>query len=289
MMMSRKTSLRLTVAALVLLPLWLTLSSQSDAQSLDAQQHALDCMIEPATIAMIGSADEGILEDIQVERGDHVKKGQVLARLESSRETLAVELARLEAEQDVDVRSREARLGYLREEAERAEKLFERRIVSDQALDEAMVEKEISALDVESATLRRKVAQVELALAEANLARRTVRSPIDGIVTEVSKAAGEYIHEQAPLLSLARIDELNVEVFVPVRRYGEIALNQKAVVEPVQPIGGRYEAVVSVVDRVFDAASGTFGVRLKLDNRDEVLPAGIRCSVLFLQDAAALD
>lgn len=289
MMMSKRSSLRLTVAALALVPLWLALSSQGTAQTLDAGQQALDCTIEPTTMAMIGSADEGILEDIQVERGDHVKKGQVLARLEASRETLAVELARLEAEQDVDVRSRAARLAFLRGEAERTEKLFQRRIVSDQARDEAMVEKEISALDVESATLRRRVAQVELALAEANLERRTIRSPIDGIVTEVSKAAGEYIHEQAPLLSLARIDELNVEVFVPVRRYGEIALNQKAVVEPVQPIGGRYEAVVSVVDRVFDAASGTFGVRLKLDNADEALPAGIRCSVLFLQDAAALD
>ena len=289
MMMSKRSSLRLTVAALALVSLWLTLSSQGTAQTLDAGHQALDCTIEPTTMAMIGSADEGILEDIQVERGDHVKKGQVLARLESSRETLAVELARLEAEQDVDVRSRAARLAFLRGEAERTEKLFQRRIVSDQARDEAMVEKEISALDVESATLRRRVAQVELALAEANLERRTIRSPIDGIVIEVSKAAGEYIHEQAPLLSLARIDELNVEVFVPVRRYGEISLNQKAVVEPVQPIGGRYEAVVSVVDRVFDAASGTFGVRLKLDNADEALPAGIRCSVLFLQDAAALD
>lgn len=289
MMMSKRSSLRLTVAALALVPLWLALSSQGTAQTLDAGHQALDCTIEPTTMAMIGSADEGILEDIQVERGDHVKKGQVLARLESSRETLAVELARLEAEQDVDVRSRAARLAFLRGEAERTEKLFQRRIVSDQARDEAMVEEEISALEVESATLRRRVAQVELALAEANLERRTIRSPIDGIVTEISKAAGEYIHEQAPLLSLARIDELNVEVFVPVRRYGEIALNQKAIVEPVQPIGGRYEAVVSVVDRVFDAASGTFGVRLKLDNRDEALPAGIRCSVLFLQDAAALD
>ncbi len=289
MIMSKKTSLRLGVAGLALLPLWLTLSSPGGAQSLDEQQQALDCTIEPTTIAQIGSADEGILEEIQVTRGDHVIKGQVLARLESSLETLAVDLARIEAEQDVDVRSREARRAYLREEAERAEKLFQRRIVSDQARDEAMVEEEISALDVESATLRRKVAKVELALAEANLERRTIRSPIDGIVTEVSKAAGEYIHEQAPLLSLARIDELNVEVFVPVRRYGEITLNQKAIVEPVQPIGGRYEAVVSVVDRVFDAASGTFGVRLKLDNSDEALPAGIRCSVLFLQDAAALD
>ncbi len=266
--------------------LWLTPAFVVSAQTLEPANRALDCMIEPKTIAEIGSADEGIIEEILIERGDRVSEGQILARLESSRETLAVELARLEAEQDVEVRSRRARVDYLRGEAQRAEKLFQKRIVSNQALDEAMVEQEISLLDLESAGLRRKVATVELALAEANLERRTIKSPIDGIVTEVSKAPGEYIHEQSPLLILARIDVLNVEVFVPVPRYGDITLDQTAIVEPVAPIGGRYEAVVDVVDRVFDAASGTFGVRLRLDNPDGHLPGGIRCSVRFAQPAA---
>jgi hypothetical protein len=39
--------------------------------------------------------------------------------------------------------------------------------------------------------------------------------------------------------------------------------------------------VVKVVDRVIDAASGTFGVRLELPNRNGKVPAGIRCRVRF--------
>jgi len=46
-------------------------------------------------------------------------------------------------------------------------------------------------------------------------------------------------------------------------------------------IGGTYAATVTVVDRVLDAASGTFGVRLTLPNPDLQLPAGIRCKVRF--------
>jgi membrane fusion protein (multidrug efflux system) len=48
-----------------------------------------------------------------------------------------------------------------------------------------------------------------------------------------------------------------------------------------EPVGSEREGVVSVVDRVIDAASGTFGVRLELPNPNYELPAGLRCRVRF--------
>jgi hypothetical protein len=47
------------------------------------------------------------------------------------------------------------------------------------------------------------------------------------------------------------------------------------------PVGGVYKAVVTVVDQVFDAASGTIGVRLELPNPDYAIPAGLKCQVRF--------
>lgn len=84
------------------------------------------------------------------------------------------------------------------------------------------------------------------------------------------------------MLTVARIDELNVEVYLPLAQYGEVAIGQTAIVEPAEPIGGAYSATVIVVDRVLDAASATFGVRLRLPNLDRSLPAGVRCTVGFL-------
>jgi hypothetical protein len=52
-------------------------------------------------------------------------------------------------------------------------------------------------------------------------------------------------------------------------------------VKPDSAIGGTYAATVTVVDEVFDAASGTFGVRLKLPNPELRLPAGVRCRISF--------
>lgn len=249
--------------------------------AVSATENTFDCTIEPSRVAQIGSPAEGIIDVVKVDRGDLVTRGQVLAVLESRTEELAVELARIKAKEDVEVRTTQARLGFQRAEKARAKALFDKQILSDKLLDEARVQEQIARLDVESSSLRHALAKVEYEVAQAQLARRTLRSSISGVVTEVSKMPGEHIHEQVPLLTVAKIDELHVEVYLPVAAYRLVAVGHQARVQPVEPIGGSYPARVTVVDRVFDAASGTFGVRLELPNPEARLPAGIRCTVVF--------
>ena len=55
----------------------------------------------------------------------------------------------------------------------------------------------------------------------------------------------------------------------------------EAEVHPAEPIGGVHRAKVIAVDKVFDSASDTFGVRLELPNPGAVMPAGINCDVTF--------
>jgi hypothetical protein len=50
---------------------------------------------------------------------------------------------------------------------------------------------------------------------------------------------------------------------------------------PERPVGGSYQARVEVVDQMFDAASGTFGVRLTLPNPQRRIPAGLKCKARF--------
>ena len=94
-------------------------------------------------------------------------------------------------------------------------------------------------------------------------------------------APGEFVHEQAPLVTLAALDPLFVEVFVPVVHFGTITKGMSAEVTPEDPIGGTYTAQVTVIDHVFDAASRSFGVRLELANPEMRLPGGLRCRVQF--------
>lgn len=281
-----KQGLRVFLSSSLVIVTLVLSSTIGFASGLDGAE--FDCTIEPRKTAQIGSFDDGILERVPVERGDTVTVGQVLAVIESSTETLAAELARIQVESDVDIRSREARHVFQKRQTERAKKLLVTNLVSNQEVDDARIAENLALLEVESAVVRQASARVQLALAEDRLARRSIKSPINGIVTEVKMSPGEYVHEQTPLMVLADIEELNVEVYLPVTRYGEISINQNATVMPVEPIGGKYNAVVKVVDKVFDAASSTFGVRLLLDNPDRKLPAGIRCKVNFISPEQAV-
>jgi hypothetical protein len=63
-----------------------------------------------------------------------------------------------------------------------------------------------------------------------------------------------------------------------------VDVGMQAEVMPESPVGGVYEARVTVVDRVIDAASGMFGVRLELPNPSYHLPAGLKCQVHFRRE-----
>ena len=164
--------------------------------------------------------------------------------------------------------------------------LFQKQVASTAARERAQTEELLADYELKKAEFEKGLAKVELKRAEAILAQRTIISPMAGIVTERMLSPGSFIYEQATLLTLAQIDPLNVEVYVPISAYGSIRKGMLGDVSPVEPVGGVYRAKVTIVDVVFDAASGTFGVRLELPNPEQQIPAGLICSVRFLPGAS---
>jgi RND family efflux transporter MFP subunit len=182
---------------------------------------------------------------------------------------------------DAPVGSAELRAEHAARRAGRLARLRSSNAVSEREYDEAATEARVAALSLRDAQMNLEAARAELLRAEEQVAQRRILSPLDGIVVERHLAAGEYLHEQAQLLTLAQIDPIHVEVYLPVSFFGQVARGDQATVLPEEPVGGAHAAHVQVVDRVMDAASGTFGVRLLLPNPDLVLPAGLRCRVRF--------
>jgi hypothetical protein len=84
-----------------------------------------------------------------------------------------------------------------------------------------------------------------------------------------------------PILKIADIDVLHVEVVLPVEAYGMVKPGSQVDVAPEVAGSGKHVATVKTVDRILDAASGTFGVRLELPNKSHKLPAGVKCKALF--------
>ena len=203
----------------------------------------------------VSSQMPGIVDVILVERGDIVKKGQILTRLKFGVEKASVDLAH-------------ARVEFGRRKLIRNEELYQKQLLSIHEKDE--METEL------------KIMELQLQEAQEKLELRIIRSPIDGVVVERFLSPGEYTGEET-IMKIVRVDPLYIEVIIPVEQFGTITKGMKAHVKPESPVGGNYTAEVIVVDSVIDAASGTFGVRLKLPNKSFNLPPGLKCEVFFLK------
>jgi RND family efflux transporter MFP subunit len=236
----------------------------------------LDCLVEPWRDVTVSAAIEGVVEEVLVDRGDRVEKNQVVARLESSVEKATVEMAKARYESKGKLRSSEAQLKFADRALQRQLSLEERDVVSQGEMDEVRSVKDIAEAELQLAREETQVARHELERTRAVLERRTIRSPVEGVVVKRILSSGEYA-DPPQVLRLAQIDPLRVEVFAPLAYFGKIELGMSARIRLEEPVGGEHEAKVVVVDPVIDAASGTFGVRLELPNPSYALPAGLKC------------
>jgi RND family efflux transporter MFP subunit len=245
-----------------------------------AENFEFDGLIEPHMTVKVGSGVAGTLATVNVERGDMIKKGQVLATLESGVERATMELARARAKMEASIKSKQALTAYSERKQQRLEELFKKEVLPFDKMDEAKINRILAELELQEAMENKHLAEMELKRATEVVKRMTIVSPVKGVVVERFLSPGEYIETQH-ILELAQLDPLNVEVILPVDMFGSIKLGMEAEVKPEAPLNDSYRAKVTIVDRVVDAASGTFGVRLEIPNPKYNIPPGLKCKIIF--------
>ncbi|MGB5254614.1 MAG: efflux RND transporter periplasmic adaptor subunit [Sedimenticolaceae bacterium] len=251
------------------------------APAQDIGLEPLDCVISPSVVADLGSGVPGIVNMVRVDRSDMVEAGDVVAELESSVEAAALELAQARAEMDAEVNLRRVNAAFGKRQKRRTQDLFQRKAISTNDMDERDTEARLAAIQLRQALDTQRLAKLERERSVSVLNRRTIKSPITGVVMERFKTIGEYVEDQ-PVVRIAQLDPLHVEVFVPVEHLGKIRPGMQAEVWTEAVTDSSWKASVSRVDRVADVASGTYGVRLELPNPDYSVPAGLRCQLKFI-------
>lgn len=240
-----------------------------------------DCVVEPHLTVELSTSANGIVEAVLVDRGDKVRSGQVLVKLESGVEQSTVEQARLRTNQMTEIDLAKTQLEFARKKRDRTMQLFQDRAVSEFNRDEAELEVRTAELEVERATENRDRALLDLDRAEEVLKLRTILSPIDGVVVDRLVSKGEAIGEpQKVLMNLVQIDPLNVELIVPASEFGKLEVGMPLTVTLGYPVEGAYRAEITIIDPIIDVASGTFGVRATLPNKDLKIPAGLNCTAV---------
>jgi RND family efflux transporter MFP subunit len=270
---------KVAIAAPILAALLIATASAADPSAVLDKPH--DCIIEPLIATELGSPATGILEELLVDRGDRVTKGMVVARLRSDLEQASLNLTKARAESTVIIELGRERVSLLKKEAARVSELHSKQIAATAQFDKTLSELQQAILQLRQAETDQEFAVLEMRRAAALLAQRTIVSPIDGYVIKRIMAPGENVFEQAKIMKIAQIDPLHVEVHLPIAAFPMIKEGMKAEIRPSQPAGTVHIATVSVIDKVLDAASDTFGVRLILANSTHEMPAGVNCTATF--------
>lgn len=249
-----------------------------------AQAHEpaqLNCRIEPSVIVEMSSAVEGVISEVMVDKNDKVTQGQAVARLDASLEKATADLRQAQAELNSDVEAQQLALQFSKRTLERVNNLYAKKAASSAELDKATTEHSIAVQQLQQALDRKRQASLEYKRALADLQRRTLISPIDGVVIARHKEPGEHI-DFDPVLKLAQLDPLKVEVYAPANLYGMIKMGMIATVTPeLGSTNATYKAEVILVDQVIDGPSNTFGIRLSFANPGNKLPSGLKCRVSF--------
>ena len=244
------------------------------------------CLIEPFQRVELRSSVEARIDLIHVDRGSEVKRGQVLVELDSAADKAALEGARYRAVMEGQIKTAESRLAGAQQKFRRRDEMVAEKFIAAQDRDDSLAEMRVAEASLVEAQDSRRLAALEERRLQEMLEQRRIRSPFNGVVTERLQHVGEIaqVGESArAILRLAQTSPLRVEVVLPLTMHGQLRPGMKAEVQAEPPLSGRYQATVSVVDRVVDSASGTFGVRLELPNPRGEVPAGVKCRVRFTQ------
>lgn len=205
-----------------------------------------------AQYVTLTSLVSGQIIELPAASGDRVEVGTVIARLDAENETLALERAKLTA-------------ADLRTKAERARALFEKRSTTATAVETAEVDANAAELAVREAQL--------------NLDRRTIRSPIEGLVGIVTANVGDFVTNQSPIVTIDDRSRIIIEFFVPERFATAIKIGAPISAVSVARPGEQFSGEVSAIDNRVDVTSRTLQVRAEIANDDDQLRAGMAFKV----------
>jgi RND family efflux transporter MFP subunit len=244
----------------------------------------IECLTEPTQIVDISSPVVGLLEKVNVQRGDKVRKGEIIANLESTAETASVALALYKSQITAPSITAENKIKFAKRKYERRRNMEEKDFMSGQERDEAEAEMKLAEGELKLAQENKAVAGLEWRQQSRLLNLRTIRSPFDGVVVDQSLFPGEVVEpggQKKSILKLAQLNPLRIYVILPMSAFGKVTHGMKVDVHPESPIGGHFIGKLTIIDRVVNAASGTFGVFLEVANPSLNIPAGVKCKADF--------
>src|SRR5690625_93290 len=150
----------------------------------------------------------GTLTQVLIEEGDHVKKGQVLARLEDSAQKSRLNAARAEAEAAAaQTRQTRVQLAQARRDMQRQDKLAAQGLVAKEQAEQARTKAANLEAQLNAQRKQAKAARAQVHVAQVNYDYTVVRAPFSGVITQKTAQVGEIIAPAAARSEERRVGE----------------------------------------------------------------------------------
>ena len=250
--------------------------------------------IQPKVYVNISSQVPGQIVELRVKEGDKVAKGEILLQLdpEQYRSTVTrleanLRMARINLEREkTALKTHEATL-------RRQEQLATSMVVSAEALDQARLLSDTTAIQIRSYDEQISQAEADLGKARDELSKTTIRAPMNGLVTRVNAKLGEQViigtmnNPGTVILVLSDMSEMLAEVRVDETEVGGVRPGQKAVVTIDAVEGRKFEGIVTEIAHtaVKDRDVSRFTVKVTLSGRT-VEPGGPAAREIALPEDA---
>ena len=235
----------------------------------------------------------GRVEKIFAQEGDTLKAGAVIVQLEASELKARRDLAAAQintAEHDVEAQS--AQLEFLRADAKRQQELLKSNTVSSNEAERSMSAAKAQEKNIAAARARVEQARAQLADMDAQVGEMQIVAPTDSILEVLSVKVGDVLAANREVATLILPQHLWVRVYVPEPWLGLIQLHDAVRVRVDSFPGKDFPGVVEQINRqaeftprnvqtVEDRIKQVFGIKIRLDNSEDKLRAGMSADVFF--------
>ncbi len=236
-------------------------------------------LTEPFRKIDLAAAETGLMQEIAIEEGQRVEKGQILARLDDLVLQASLAVAAAQKEAVGQIRTAEAELKLRSTRYSKLMELKQRGHATAEEVTVADSEKEVAAAKLLQAKEALKVRQLEYDRILAQIERRLIRSPVNGVVTNVFREPYEFVSYAEPVvMTVVQLDPIVAVFTLSPSEARELKLGKELSVKlnsSKQPARG----VVSYISPVLDAESGTLKVKVKIDNPSGKYRSGDRCTL----------
>lgn len=262
--------------------LGVTLSASTSARGV-AQEipGTYDGLTRPSRDVDLVLRVSGVLSQLPVAAGQQVKQGDVIAELNSEIERQSLEISRLKAESDHEIRLAETSKKLKETELNQLQELESKQAASKWEVETTRVEVELEQVRADTARFNKQLATLEYERQKLLLAERKLLAPFDGVILRTLKEPGEGVADLEPIAVLVRLNPLWIECNLPANLFGQVSVRGRAVVQVGEV---SRDALVVAADPLVDIASNTFRVMVEAANGDGAMVAGVLATVRFPKD-----